>query len=212
MIFACLILKLEVETHARRSPLRLQRNGYFESLIKPLKDEDAIAAGVDPLEDEALAINKKTKSELSKAPHPKTVWHRFNKYIEKFNFKKSSWTAPIAAGHNIENFDMIIAERLCKEYGPLDKKRNVQGLFHPIHRMDLMRNVFMWTENNPDIRSVSMDSIRDWMGIPKDNAHDALQDVKDTANILIKFLKFQRSIAEKTKFEQAFARQEFYIK
>ena len=105
-----------VMIHGRK--LTVQPNGYFESLIKPLKDEDAIAAGVDTLEDEALAINKKTKSELSKAPHPKTVWHRFNKYIEKFNFKKSSWTAPIAAGHNIENFDMIIAERLCKEYGP----------------------------------------------------------------------------------------------
>ena len=198
-----------VMIHGRK--LTVQPNGYFESLIKPLKDEDAIAAGVDPLEDEALAINKKTKSELSKAPHPKTVWHRFNKYIEKFNFKKSSWTAPIAAGHNIENFDMIIAERLCKEYGPLDKKRNVQGLFHPIHRMDLMRNVFMWTENNPDIRSVSMDSIRDWMGIPKDNAHDALQDVKDTATVLIKFLKLYRLFAPKVQFEKALADEKLRI-
>jgi len=192
-----------VMIHGRK--LTIQPDGYFESLIKPMGDEKAVAAGVDPLEDEALQINGKTRDELSRAPHAKTVWERFGNFVNKFNYKGGAWTAPIAAGHNIDNFDMIIAERLCKQYGPLDKKRKTQGIFHPIHRMDLMREVWMWTENNKDIRSISMDSIRDWLGMSKENAHDALQDVKDTAAVLIKFMKLYRYYAPKVQFEKAFA-------
>jgi len=50
-----------------------------------------------------------------------------------------------------------------------------------------------------------MDSMRDLFGISKENAHDALQDVKDTANLMIGFMKLHRRIAPKIKFEQAFA-------
>ena len=56
-----------------------------------------------------------------------------------------------------------------------------------------------------------MDSIRDWMGIPKDNAHDALQDVKDTATVLIKFLKLYRLFAPKVQFEKALADEKLRI-
>ncbi len=59
-----------------------------------------------------------------------------------------------------------------------------------------------------------MDYMRDYFGMSqasKDNAHDALQDVKDTANIMIKFMKFQRTLVEKTKFEKAFADGSTYV-
>ena len=74
-----------------------------------------------------------------------------------------------------------------------------------------MDDVWLWTEGDPNVKSISMDALRERMGLSSDNAHDALQDVKDTANILIKFLKFQRNISEKTKFEKAFANGEFYV-
>ena len=45
----------------------------------------------------------------------------------------------------------------------------------------------------------------------KENAHDALQDVKDTANLMIKFLKLQRSLLKKVKFERAFAKGDMYV-
>ena len=56
-----------------------------------------------------------------------------------------------------------------------------------------------------------MDYLRDYFGMETDNAHDALQDVKDTANILIKFLKLQRSLLKKVKFEKTFANGEVYV-
>ena len=47
--------------------------------------------------------------------------------------------------------------------------------------------------------------MRDLFGISKENAHDALQDVKDTANLMIGFMKLHRRVAKKVTFEKAFA-------
>ena len=106
---------------------------------------------------------------------------------------------------------MVIIDRLCRELGPYDEKSNRQKLFHQIYKVDLMDNLFMWTEGDPTIKSISMDSMRERMGISKENAHDALQDVKDTANILIKFMKTHRTVYRNLKIEKAFADGEFYV-
>ena len=42
------------------------------------------------------------------------------------------------------------------------------------------------------------------MGLSKENAHDALKDVQDTAEILIRFMKLFRSLSPKIKFRNAF--------
>jgi len=201
-----------IALHGRK--LTPQPGGVFNSEIRPIiDDEKAIAAGVDPLEEEALQITGKTRAKLAKAPLPKNVWKKFGEFCAKYNFRNTSYTAPIAAGYNIIGFDLPIVQRMCESYGSTDA-RGRQTIFNPIFKLDLMDMVFSWTENNKDFKSLSMDFLREYMGFPqesKDNAHDALQDVKDTANILIKFLKFQRKISEKTKFEKAFANGEFYV-
>lgn len=193
-----------VAIHGRK--LTIQPAGYFESLMRPeLDDDKAIELGVDPIEDEALAVNGKTREELAKAPLPKTVWKKFTNFVNKYNWKGTPYFAPVAAGYNINGFDMPIVQRLCEQYGPTDKKTGKQTLFDKIHRIDMLDTVWMWMENNPDIKSISMDSMRDLLGMSKENAHDALQDVKDTANLMIAFMKLHRRIAPKVKFEKAFA-------
>jgi len=69
----------------------------------------------------------------------------------------------------------------------------------------------MWTEGDPAVKSISMDSLRDRMGLSKENAHDALQDVKDTANIMIKFMKTHRSVYRNLTIDKAFADGELYV-
>lgn len=201
-----------IALHGRK--LTPQPGGVFNSEIRPiLDDEKAIKNGFDPIEDEALQITSKTRAALARAPLPKTVWKKFSEFCNKYNFKKTSYTAPIAAGYNIIGFDLPIVGRMCDLYGPVDASGR-QKIFNPIFKLDLMDMVFSWTENNKDVKSLSLDYLREYMGFPqesKDNAHDALQDVKDTANILIKFLKFQRKISETTKFEKAFANGKFYV-
>tara|TARA_R110000744_G_scaffold174750_3_gene293507 strand:+ start:693 stop:1385 length:693 start_codon:yes stop_codon:yes gene_type:complete len=193
--------------------LKLKEGGIFNSEMKPiLDDEEAIAAGLDPVEDEALDITRKTRKALAKAPTPKYVWRKFGKFCAMHNWKGTSWFNPIAAGYNINHFDLPIAERMCQMYGPVDKKSGRQDIFHKIYKIDLMDTVYMWMESNPSVHSISMDSMRDMLGMSKENAHDALQDVKDTANILIKFMKLHRELSPKVKFEKAFAnKNDLYI-
>ena len=184
----------------------------FNSEIKPiLNDDEAIAKGLDPIQDEALKITRKTREALALAPDLKSVWQKFVEFVNKHNWNGNSFFAPIPAGFNIVNFDMIIINRLCKEYGPFDEKNNRQSLFNPIYKIDVMDNVFMWTEGDHNIKSISMDAIRERMGLSKNNAHDALQDVKDTANIMIKFMKTHRAVYRNLKLDKAFATGELYI-
>ena len=70
----------------------------------------------------------------------------------------------------------------------------------------------MWTEGDPSVRSISLDSLRERMGLSGENAHDALQDVKDTANIFIKMLKTHRAVYQNIEFEKAFANGNLYVK
>jgi DNA polymerase III epsilon subunit-like protein len=187
--------------------------GEFNSEIRPiLDDEKALSLGLDPVEDEALNVTRKTREGLAKAPQLKTVWNKFTNFVNKYNWNGTTFFAPIAAGFNIIGFDMVIINRLCKEYGPFDEKSQRQKLFHQIYKIDMMDNIFMWTEGDPTIKSISMDSMRERLGMSKDNAHDALQDVKDTANIMIKFMRTHRAVYRNLKLEKSFADGDLYIK
>ena len=198
-----------VAIHGRK--LTPQPGGFFNSEIRPiLDDEKAIEMGLDPLEEEALSITRKDRKTLAKAPQPKQVWEKFVKFVNKYNFKKTQWFAPIPVGYNIINYDMIIIQRLCEQFGPVDKNGN-QALFHKIHKVDVLDLAYGWLESNPNVKSMSMDSMRDFLSLETENAHDALQDVKDTANIFIRFWKHQRRNGSKTKFEKAFADGTLYV-
>ena len=214
------IIVFDFETGGR-NPLRCQptqiaaialdgRNfrlkGEFNSMMRPILDDDkALKAGVDPIEEGALKVTGQTRSQLAKAPLPKGVWKKFVTFVNKYNWKGTPYFAPIPAGFNILGYDMKIVDRLCKEYGPYDDKRESQKLFHQIYKIDVMDDVWLWTEGDPDVKSISMDSLRERMGLSSENSHDALQDVKDTANLLVAFMKLYRRIAPKVKFEKAFA-------
>ena len=83
-----------VAIHGRK--LTIQPGGYFESLIRPeLDDEKAIEMGVDPIEDEALAVNGKTREELAKAPSAKTVWKKTYQSIYFCNLNQCSLLRPL---------------------------------------------------------------------------------------------------------------------
>jgi DNA polymerase III epsilon subunit-like protein len=187
--------------------------GQFNSEIKPiLNDEEAIAAGLDPLQDEALKITGKTREALENAPCLKSVWNKFTKFVSQYNWKGNTFFNPIPVGFNIIGFDMIIINRLCEQFGPWDKERQQQKMFSKIYKFDIMDNIFAWTESDPSVKSISMDALRERMGLSSENAHDALQDVKDSANIFIKLMKTHRAVYQNMNFDKAFASGELYVK
>lgn len=147
-------------------------------------------------------------AEWKKYPSQEVSWKSFVAYLDKYHCagrkKKNIFSAPIAAGYNINRFDLKIIQRLSNKYKNLEPKENVSSLFYPRDVIDLMNLVFYWFENT-DLKSYSLDNMRDYFGISKDGGHDAIKDVKDTANLLIRFLRLHRNLAQKIKFKGSFA-------
>jgi DNA polymerase III epsilon subunit-like protein len=139
-------------------------------------------------------------------PKQDQSWKMFTSYLEQYHTrttKKSQFSAPIAAGYNINRFDLPIMHRLSEKFGNINKEGR-SDIFYPRDVIDLMNVVFYWFENNNDLKNYTLDALRDYFGISKEGAHDALKDVKDSANILIRFLKLHRNLSKKIQFKNSF--------
>ena len=135
-------------------------------------------------------------------------WKMFISYLDMYHLrggKKSMFTAPLAAGYNINRFDLKITDRLSQKYGNVDKKENKSNIFYPRDMIDLMHIIFYWFEGNSELKNYTLDHLREYFGIDKEGAHDALKDVKDSAEILIRFLRLHRSLGKKIKFRGSFS-------
>lgn len=147
-------------------------------------------------------------AEWQNYPKQEIAWKMFVDYLEKYhsrnNKKKSQFSAPIAAGYNIYRFDLPIIQRLSRKYKNVNKEGN-SNIFYPRDVADMINLVFYWFSHNNELKSYTLDSLRDYMGISKEGAHDAIKDVKDTAEILIRFMKLHRNLSEKIKFKGSFS-------
>jgi DNA polymerase III epsilon subunit-like protein len=197
-----------VVIHGRK--LTIKEGTEFQSLIRPIFDEDeCFRLNLDPLTDESIAIHGKTKEMLESAPTIQSVWKNFTEYVNQFNYKNSSFTAPICCGYNIKNFDNKIVNRICSsspyKLGPYDEKFRCQGLFNPITSIDMYDFMFALMENNQDVNSLSADNlIRGYMGYSTGTAHDAMSDVIMTAELFCRTMTMIRGVASKKKFKDAF--------
>jgi DNA polymerase III epsilon subunit-like protein len=190
--------------------------GVFNIEVRPeFDDEKAIASGFDPVEQEALDKTRKTREQLEKAVSPKVAWKKFTDFVNKFNTKGLPYYAPIPVGFNINGFDLPILQRYCRLYGPCEEKTGRQKLVHQIHKFDVMDMLFTWFEDEESVKKSNLDYYRGYFGFPEkslENAHDALYDVIDCANIFIEFMKYHRRHASVTKFEKSFASRNLTVK
>lgn len=164
--------------------------GEFQSYCKPTRIEE--------VQQGALDVNKLTLEFLADKPSERDVWDAFIKFCEKYSKGKGIWNKPVSAGYNHLGFDNIITKRACKDY-------NTTYPFHPRDSFDVMHLLFFWHENNPKYIKGSLDYARGYYGMSSDGAHDAIVDVKQTADMLVRKIKWMRKIAAKTKFQGAFA-------
>lgn len=184
-------------------PYPVSAGGEFESLMKPLHPER--------LQAEALKVNGKTVDQLMAAPDQKLVWNQFVDWVGKYNPTKSSFKAPIAAGKNIRNFDLkfvdVLNEKHCK-----NKAKTV--LFNTRMQLELEDIFFFWFENEAEPKNAKLDTLREFFGMGTDGAHDALVDVRQTGDLIMKFLKLHRELQRRTaadgskliKFKDSFRR------
>jgi DNA polymerase III epsilon subunit-like protein len=139
-------------------------------------------------------------------PTQEQSWKMFTDYLNKYHSrssKKSQFSAPIAAGYNINRFDLKIINRLSNKYNNVNKENN-SDIFYPRDVIDIMNLIFYWFENNADLKNYTLDALREYFGIDKTGAHDAIKDVKDTASIMTRFLKLHRNLSRKIKFKNSF--------
>ena len=141
---------------------------------------------------------------LRQAPPEKIVWGQFIEYLRQYHddgaSSKTVFTAPIPAGANIINFDLIIIKRLCEKYKAITKPKEI---FFNRDVRDITNICSLWL-GPLGLKSFSMDNLREYFGIPKEGSHDALKDIMDEAAILRKFLKLHRTLAEKIQFKDSF--------
>jgi DNA polymerase III epsilon subunit-like protein len=179
--------------------LQEEKESRFYSLIRP--------TDFATVEQQALDVNKKTIEQLEKAPSISEVWSDFVKFVDKFSKGKSTWDRPILCGHNIIGFDKIIFDRLCLEFGPVDKT-NRPTLFSPYH-IDTMQMMWFSFESLKEPYRYNLDYLRKFFGIDAGGkAHEALQDVLDTKAIAVRFLEWQRKKSKAAKFAGAFGNDE----
>lgn len=194
-------LKLEVipdsEFNTNLRPLAIQDNPKYD-----YSDSDVL--------DFHAKVRGSSKEEILKGWHDYQKqdqgWKMFVSYLDMYHTrseKKSCFSAPIAAGYNINRFDLRIIERLSVKYNNTNKEGR-SSIFYPRDVIDVMNVIFYWFENSNELKNYTLDNLRDYLGIDKEGAHDALKDVKDTAQILIRFLKLHRNVSAKVKFRGSF--------
>jgi len=195
-------------------PLRLEiiQDSEFNVTIKPekLEEDDKYTYSDSDILDFHSKVRGCSKDDILttwKEYTPQNQsWKLFLSYLEKYHIrsdKRSCFTAPIAAGYNINRFDLRIIDRLSKKYNNLNKEGR-SSLFYPRDVIDVMNVIFYWFESNNELKNYTLDNLRDYLGLSKEGAHDALKDVKDTAEILIRFLRLHRNLGKKVKFKGSF--------
>lgn len=172
-------------------------NSEFCTLVKPITPLDQLPKEAD----EALTITGITREELEKAPDAKTVWNQFISYVNRFNRKKDEWNSPIAAGSNIEGYDLLICDRYNELFGP---KKKDTILFNTFKKIDLMKILFFWFEDNNELKNFKQETLREYFGWNSEGLHRAMSDVDFTAALIFRFMKFHRNTSARTSFKNCF--------
>lgn len=176
-------------------PVRLEiiKDSEFNTYVKCVLDpKECESLGIEPLQDEAMNITGIKIEDLEKAPSIQEVWKRFEEHVNKYTNGTGKWNKPIPIGYNILNFDNIITGVLCKKYGPWDKERECQDLFHPRDTLDVMHISWNIFERDKSTRSISFDTMRTYLGLSKEGAHSSLVDVQQTAMFYIRWQTWLR--------------------
>lgn len=171
---------------------------YFNSLMRP---------DLETFDDSSTRIHGKTREMLEKAPLPGPVWHDFARFVHQFDLKgkNDDFCSPVPCGFNINNYDSIIVDRLCEEY-KIVRDNGKQAIFNSRLSFDVMQMVNEWFWWSKEPASISMDNLRKFFGMSKEGAHDALKDVQDTGDILIRFLGLTEEMGKRVKFRDCFGK------
>ena len=187
-------------------------NSEFNINLKPeaIQDNPDYSYADSDVLDFHAKVRGSSKEDILKSWHgyqkQEIGWKMFVSYLDMYHTrsdKKSCFSAPIASGYNINRFDLRIIDRLSVKYKNVNKEGR-SALFYPRDVIDVMNVLFYWFEGNNELKNYTLDNFRDYLGLSKEGSHDALKDVQDTAEIMIRFLRLHRNLGKKVKFKGSF--------
>jgi DNA polymerase III epsilon subunit-like protein len=179
-------IKLEIvpdsEFHIRLKPHGIEKEEYLtEERIETLNWHAKV---LSLTQEDVLNVWKQ-------GADPKFGWSLFSDYVNKQNTSKSMFTAPIAAGINLKDFDLKIVERMNDKY-------KISSMFYPRDVIDLKDMIFYWFEGlTYGPVNFKMDTLRQFFGMEVEGGHDAIKDVKDEMELILKFMRLHRECAAK---------------
>ena len=114
-------------------------------------------------------------------------------YYDNFLMRHSPTIDPVVGGQNVRDFDLPIYKRCIEKY-------KIPYRFYKREKMELLDFFSHWFlfAKKPPV-NYKLDTIRKKFGMSLEGAHDALVDVRDTAEILLRFLKLHQTIIPKVK-------------
>lgn len=174
--------------------------GKYSTYIKP-------SIPYSQLSKKALEVNQISEETLNNAPSMESVWPSVVSFIQKFNGGKKGFSnsMPIAAGYNIRNFDLPIFDSLSRKFNCADKEgRN--KLFNKKFTLDIIEIVQLWTLGSNVIENHKFDTVRQWLGLSMEGAHNAEVDVSQEASVLVRFLELHKYCFNNTPFADTFKR------
>lgn len=184
--------------------LEIVEGSEFDTLVKPVNILSGSEAEIQQkwnARQKAWDVNKKTRAQLEKAPLPQYAFKEFIKYVKRYD-TGGRVGKPIAAGQNIQGFDLFWLDELSKRY-KVANSTGKQNIFTTKVILDLQNIHFMWFENLTEPENLKLDTFRKFYGI-EEQGHDSLVDCKTVANIVIRFLKLNRRLAPRYNFKGAF--------
>lgn len=186
--------------HPRK--LEVVPNAEFKSFICP--------ANFKSMSNEAFEYQAKVrhitvedfKKKIEDSPPEEQVWKNFNNWLLNYHQdgckRKSMFSAPIRMGQNIISYDNVIWQRLCTKYGYVNKDGE-QNIAFPRDNVDLMNICFLWFENQYEPQKYNMDHLRPFFGLSSTAAHDAVFDVEQVTQLILRFMKLHRQVNAKFK-------------
>ena len=190
--------------------LKFIKGSEFSSMMRPvdIDDEGYFETHKDTIDWHARTLGKKSSEVLQSwrdAPLQKNVWKDFKRYLDMYHIgdnRKSAYSAPLMAGYNNNNFDDHIIKRLSEKYKDVDK-RNECKLFFRRDNIDALSLTFLFFENNEEPNSYSMDTMRGYLGMSTKDAHQALTDVRQTGELIIRYMRVIRRAVKDMNFKDS---------
>lgn len=181
--------------------LEIIPGSQFESMMKPegIDSPEYFTDAVMETIGWHARLRKCTNEEIIEkwkgAPNQETVWRLFSAHVDKYNRDGKQFTAPHAGGMNIKLYDNIIADRLNAKY-KIGKMFNYESV-------DIRDLAFYWLVWDYSLPKRNMDALREYFGMPPSEAHTAWADVSDSANLIMKFMKYHKALFKKDKFRNS---------